>query len=138
LDPAVSRELETQLASVYSQASKFTGDRKSLVAAAGEAAKISSRLAVNLNNMTFDRTRTSRLLRAICADADHISAQGPRSAEQATMALDSAFIAYAKDAGQQPDVRSAINALFTQLENPSAYSAPRFATAMKRVGAALK
>jgi hypothetical protein len=54
------------------------------------------------------------------------------------MALDSAFIAYAKESGAQPDVRSAINALFNQLENPSTYNAPRFAAAMKRVAASLK
>jgi len=137
-DPAVSKELEGHLETVYAQASKLNADRKVLAEAADTAAAISSRLAVRLNETAFDRARTAHLLRAICEDADRISSQGPRSAEQATMALDSAFIAYAKESGAQPDVRSAINALFNQLENPSTYNAPRFAAAMKRVAASLK
>jgi hypothetical protein len=138
MDPDASKQLESQLATVFTQASKLNTDRKELTSAADSAASLASRLANNLNAAAFDRARTARLLRAICTDADRISAQGPRSAEQATMAVDSAFIAYAKDGGQQPEVRSNIDALFKQLENPSAYSAPKFAAALKRVGSSLK
>lgn len=137
-DPAASKGLEERLATVYAQASKLHSDRQALIEAANAAAAVASRLAADLDAATFDRARTARLLRSICADADRISAQGPRSAEQATMALDSAFIAYAKESGPQPEVRAAIDALFQQLDNPSAYNAPRFASAMKRVGSSLK
>ena len=138
MEPATSKDLESQLAIVYTQAGKLNSDRKQLADAADAAANIAARLATDLNGTSFDRARTAKLLRAICSDADHISAQGPRSAEQATMAIDSAFIAYAKESGPQPDVRNAIDALFKQLENPAGYSGPRFAAAMKRVGASLK
>jgi hypothetical protein len=138
IDPELSKELEGDLSSVYAQASRFNSDRKVLTDAADHGADIASRLAVRLDAMNFDKASTARLLRAICADADHIASQGPRSAEQATMALDSAFIAYSKDGGSQPEVRAGINALFQQLDNPSAYSAPRFAAGMKKVGASLK
>jgi hypothetical protein len=138
IDPQLSKDLESNLASVYEQASRIKSDRKVLTDAADRGADIASRLAGRLDTMNFDRASTARLLRAICADADHIANQGPRSAEQATMALDSAYIAYSKDGGSQPEVRTAINALFQQLDNPSAYSAPRFAAGMKKVGAVLR
>jgi len=35
-------------------------------------------------------------------------------------------------------VRNAINGLFQQLENPSAYNADRFALALKRIGELLR
>lgn len=138
IDPQLSKDLESNLASVYEQASRIKSDRKVLTDAADRGADIASRLAGRLDAMNFNRASTARLLRAICADADHIANQGPRSAEQATMALDSAYIAYSKDGGSQPEVRTAINALFQQLDNPSAYSAPRFAAGMKKVGTALR
>jgi len=55
------------------------------------------------------------------------------------MALDSIYIAYAKAGGSgNGEARAAINGLFQQLENPSAYNAPKFAAAMKRVNAAVR
>jgi hypothetical protein len=77
-------------------------------------------------------------MRAICADADYISNTGERSAEQAAMAIDSFYIAYSKETGVNKEVRSAIDALFQELQNPSSYSAPKFSASLKRVGAALK
>jgi hypothetical protein len=138
MDASTSKDLETQLDTVYRETTKLNGDRKEIAAAADRAASISSSMAQRLNKMEFDRAATLRLMHAICADADHISAQGVRSAEQATMALDSALIAYSKSAGNQPETRSAVDALFQQLENPSSYNAPKFAAAMKRVNSALR
>ncbi len=53
---------------------------------------------------------------------DGIAEQGERSAEQATMALDSLFIAYTKNGKLANDsqIRAAINGLFRQLDDPSA------------------
>jgi hypothetical protein len=137
-DPQASNELEKELAVVYKQASKLDGNRNELMAAADRAASVASRLAQRLNSASFDRASASRLMRAICADAEQISFAGVRSAEQATMALDSVFIAYSKAAGSQPKTRAAIDGLFQQVENPSAYSAPKFAAAMKLVDASLR
>jgi hypothetical protein len=66
-----------------------------------------------------------------------ISREGERSAEQATMALDSLSVAYLKNEQltDQAALRTAINDLFQQLDNPSAYSAPRFASQMQKVAA---
>ncbi len=137
-DAGASSDLEKQLDVVYRETTKLNGDRKAIASAADSAAAISGSLAQRLNKMEFNRESTARLIRAICADADHISAGGVRSAEQATMALDSALIAYSKSAGNQPETRNAVNALFSQLDNPSAYNAPKFAAAMKHVSASLR
>ena len=47
--------------------------------------------------MKFDQPQTLRLLKSISGDGDGIAEQGERAAEQATMALDSLFIAYTKN-----------------------------------------
>lgn len=85
--------------------------------------------------LPYDQALTLRLLRAISGDADYISGQGERAAEQATMALDSLFIAYIRNVklSNESEVRAAIQALFQQLENPSNYNAPLFARQMRRV-----
>jgi len=51
------------------------------------------------------------------------------------MALDALYIAYAKDTkpANDAEVRGAINGLFQQLENPSAYNADQFAAALRRI-----
>jgi hypothetical protein len=106
---------------------------------ADQAGNLAGRLADELRTASFDREKTARLLRAISGDADYIADQGERAAEQAAMALDSIYIAYAKAGGVSGgEARAAINGLFQQLENPSAYNAPKFAVAMKRVNAAVR
>ncbi|MGA2419287.1 MAG: hypothetical protein ABSG69_04340, partial [Candidatus Acidiferrum sp.] len=76
-----------------------------------------------------------RMMQSICDDAEEISLADERAAEQATMALDSLYIAYSKDVqpGNSAEVRSSINALFQQLENPSAYNADLFAASLRRI-----
>jgi hypothetical protein len=51
------------------------------------------------------------------------------------MTLDSLFRAYNQNAkpANGTELRSAINGLFAQLQDPSAYSAPRFAAQMQKV-----
>jgi hypothetical protein len=80
-----------------------------------------------------------RLLDKISAGSDEISGQGERAAEQATMALDSLFVAYSKNAPppHAEEMRTAINDLFAQLENPSAYNPNDFARQMRKVNALL-
>ena len=88
--------------------------------------------------MNYDQATAVRLMKAIAGDADNISLQGQRVAEQATMAIDSLYTAYAKNGGGSADAKAAINALFQQLENPSNYDARRFAQALRRVNAAIR
>ena len=58
---------------------------------------------------------------------DH-SQLGERTAEQATMAIDSLFIAYTANTKlpNEAELRAAIKTLFSQLQNPSAYNAVQF------------
>ena len=83
---------------------------------------------------------TMRLLQNISNDADEISNDGERAAEQAAMALDSLFIAYARaeKAANAADVRTAINGLFQQLQNPSNYNPADFARQMRKVNSLLR
>ena len=83
---------------------------------------------------------TMRLLQRISSDADEISNEGERAAEQAAMALDSLFIAYTRTekVADAAEIRAAINGLFQQLENPSNYNPADFASQMRKVNAALK
>jgi hypothetical protein len=49
--------------------------------------------------------------------------------------MDSLYIAYSRatKSANAAEVRTAINGLFQQLENPSAYNADQFATALRRI-----
>ena len=139
VDAGTSKELQNTMKNVAALVGSLQPDRNEVEQAAHQAGNLAGRLADELRTATFDRARTARLLRAISGDADYIADQGERSAEQAAMALDSLYIAYAKDGGNGTgEVRAAINGLFQQLDNPSAYNAPKFAAALKKVSAALR
>jgi len=139
VDAQQSEKLESDLKQIYALSSALKGDPAEIAAKAKSAAEISDALASRLNAMTFDRQRTARLMHAITAESDSIANQGTRSAEQAAMSLESLFVAYSGNAAKQPStVKTALNGLFQQLENPSAYNAPRFAAQMRRVEAALR
>ena len=85
--------------------------------------------------MPYDRALVLHMLQRISDDAEAISLADERAAEQAVMAMDSLYIAYSKDAkpGNADEVRAAINELFRQLENPSAYNADQFAASLRRI-----
>jgi hypothetical protein len=89
--------------------------------------------------MTFDQPMTLRLMKSISSDADSIANQGERAAEQATMALDSLFVAYGKNGkfANAEQIRAVIDALFKQLEDPSAYNGFQFAAALRNLSSLL-
>ena len=90
--------------------------------------------------MPYDQAIVLRMLQRIPDDAENVSLADERGAEQAVMALDSLYIAYSRDAkpANAAEVRAAINGLFLQLENPSAYNADQFASSMRRIRALLQ
>ncbi len=133
VDPSTNAELDQAATRVAHLVTSMSPDRPAVVAAAARAAELSATLANELQNATYDRARTERLLRAISADADNISLEGERTAEQATMTLDSLYIADANAGGKNPETRAAIDGLYKLVSNPSAYSAPQFAAQLKRV-----
>ena len=101
---------------------------------------MAGRLATRLNSMKFDQAQTLRLLKSISGDGDGIAEQGERSAEQATMALDSLFIAYTKNGkiANDAQIRAGINGLFRLLDDPSMYNGFKFAVAMKSLSALME
>jgi hypothetical protein len=139
IDANAGQQLEAELKQVSKLVTDLASDRKQLVTVATAGAQIAGRLAKRIVAEKFDQTSTLRLLKGISGDADRISGQGERAAEQAAMALESLFVAYSANGkiGNQEQLRAAINGLFRQLDDPSAYRPERFASQMRVVNALL-
>jgi hypothetical protein len=137
VDSVSAQELNRQLAVVSAEMSKLNPDRNAVASAAMAASPLAQRFAEKLATMPYDQAIALQMLHRITDDADNVSIADERAAEQAAMALDSLFIAYSRNANpaNAADVRAAINGLFQQLENPSAYNADQFASALRKVGA---
>src|SRR5215469_6742714 len=135
IDSGNGHELEKQLLTVSSEMSKLNPDRTVVAAAAGAAAPLAQQIADRLAAMAYDQAITLRMLQRIADDADNIALADERAAEQAAMAMDALYIAYAKQAkpANDTEIRAAINVLFQQVENPSAYNADQFAAALRRI-----
>jgi Cytochrome c554 and c-prime len=140
VDDAVASRLDGEVAQIAKSLSQLNPDRDAVASAAAAIASLSGQLASRIAAQPYDAAMTLRLLQKISSDADEISNQGERAAEQAAMALDSLFIAYAR-AEKPPnaaDVRAAINALFQQLQNPSHYSPADFAAQLRKLNSLLR
>jgi Cytochrome c554 and c-prime len=135
LDAAGAQELDRQLLVVSAEMSKLNPDRSVVSAAASAAAPLAERLAERLAAMPYDQSLTLRMLQKIADDVENIALADERAAEQAAMAVDSLYIAYSRETkpANAAEVRAAINSLFQQLENPSAYNADQFASALRRI-----
>lgn len=135
IDSTSTQELDRQLLVVSDEMSKLNPDRNTVAAAASAAAPLAQRIAERLATMQYDQAIVLRMLQRIPEDAETIALADERSAEQATMALDSLYIAYSRESkpANAVEVRAAINGLFQQLENPSAYNADQFASALRRI-----
>jgi hypothetical protein len=140
VDPATAQELQAKLARVQQEMNKLNPDRDAVVAAATAAKPPAQRLAEKLEVMSYDPATARRVLEAITGDADAIAYSGERAAEQSAMALDALFIAYSSNAkpANATEVRAAINGLFQQVENPSAYNPDAFSRQMHKVQALLR
>jgi hypothetical protein len=135
IDSANAQELDRQTLLLSDEMSKLNPDRNVVVAAASLAAPLAQHIGERLAAMQYDQAIVLRTLERISDDAETIALADERAAEQAAMAMDSLYIAYSR--GTKPanaaEVRTAINGLFQQLENPSAYNADQFATALRRI-----
>jgi len=140
VDPGTAQDLGAKMAKVQGEMNKLVPDPNTVVSAAGAAAPVAQRLAEKFQTMSYDPALAKRVMASIANDSDHIAYAGERTAEQAAMALDSLFISYSKEAkpGDAAEVRSAINVLFQQLENPSYFEPGPFAAQMKKVGSLVR
>ena len=140
VDSDAASKLDDQVAQVAKLLSQLNPDREGVAAASAIAASLSNQIGARIETQSYDAALTMRLLQRISNDADEISNEGERAAEQAAMALDSLFIAWSRNAkpSNEADVRAAINGLFQQLENPSSYNPSDFARQMRKVNSLLK
>jgi Cytochrome c554 and c-prime len=135
IDSATAQELDQKLTAVGREMSKLTPDGAAIASVASAAAPLAEKFAERLATMQYDQVMTLRLLQQISDDAEQIALADERAAEQATMAIDSLYIAYSKESkpADAPQARAGINALFQQLENPSLYNADQFTQALRRL-----
>src|SRR5216683_43842 len=139
VDNEVASRLDDQVSQLAKSLSRLNPDRDTVAAASGSAAALSNQLVARIEAQPYDAAMTMRLMQRISDDADQISNEGERAAEQAAMAIDSLFIAHARTEkpANAADVRAAINGLFQQLENPSNYNPADFSRQMRKVGSLL-
>ena len=138
VDATTNDQLAAEARKVSALVTSMSADRPAVVEAANRAAVLAGRLVAEMQTANYDGARTERLLRAIAGDADSIATDGERTAEQATMTVDSLYIADAKAQGANPATRQAIDGLFDQVKNPSAYNGPQFAAQLKKVRTTLR
>ncbi|MES2390159.1 MAG: hypothetical protein V4555_00860, partial [Acidobacteriota bacterium] len=138
VDPQLNAQLLSEANRVSALVTSMSSDRAAVESAANRAAELAARLVAEVQAASYDSARTQRLIASIAADADTIAADGERTAEQATMTVDSLYIAQAKAGSTSAETRSAIDALFKLVNNPSAYNAPQFAAQLKRVRSTLR
>jgi hypothetical protein len=140
VDNDAATRLDDQVAQIAKALSQLNPDRDAVAAASASAATLSNQLVARIQSQPYDGTTTLRLLQRISNDADEIANEGERAAEQAAMAIDSLFIAYTRTEklANAAEIRTAINGLFQQLENPSAYNPADFAGQMRKVNSLLR
>jgi ParB-like chromosome segregation protein Spo0J len=139
----VNPELEGQLRSSIIKLAQLmahpAGNGTETAQVAQDAAKLADQIARELDAHHYDQRFTLQLMRSIVAGGEEIAQQGERAAEQAYMSLDSLFNAYRQSGkpANDGDIQGAISGLIQQFNNPSAYSAPKFAAQMQKVHSAL-
>ena len=138
-DSSAAQQLASEIEKVYALVTALGSDRRQVAAEASNASEIADRVAQRLNGVKFDQPMTQRLMKSIASDSSSIANQDERAAEQATMAIDSLFVISTKNAplANEQQIRASINALFKQLDDPSAYNSPQFAAALKNLNALL-
>ncbi len=139
MDPEAAKRLDTQIDQVYKGVASRNVDRAEVNQMANAASDTAGMIAQRLVAASFDSDSGLRMMKAISADADTISADGERSAEQAAMALQSLFVACSESNAfkDKEHLRTAINGLFREFQSPSSYTPSRYARQMRAVYALL-
>lgn len=141
INPTAVEQLNQEVTQLAGLMNQLNGNREQIAASATRAASLAEQLTRSIEAQSYEQSLTLRLMRRVASDGGPISAEGERSAEQATMTLDSLFRAYNQNEkpGNAMEIRAAIDGLFQQLQqDPSGYSAPRFAAQMQRVAEVLR
>jgi hypothetical protein len=136
ISPNSNRQFQEEVSKLADLMNQRNGDQGKIAASATRAAALADQLLRQIDGQSYDSALTLRLMRRIAADGQNISIEGERAAEQAAMTLDSLFRSYNQNVkpAYGADLRTAISGLFVLLQqDPSAYSAPRFAAQMHKV-----
>jgi len=135
ISPNASKQLNDEVAQLASLMNQLNGNREQIAASAAHASALADQIVKQVDAQGYDSAMTLRLMRRVASDGPAISIEGERSAEQAAMTLDSLFRAYNQNVkpANGTELRAAIDGLFALLQDPSGYSAPRFATQMQKV-----
>jgi hypothetical protein len=139
LDRPSAQQLEGEINRLYALVSTIGNDRTQVATAADRVNTLAAQLEQRVKAGTINADLTRRLMKDVASDGQYISEQGERAAEQSAMALDSMFVVYSKNVivANAVQVRAAIQSLFKQVENPSAYNAFNFAQQMSVVNGLL-
>ncbi len=134
VDPKAAQQMEKQLDHLALLFAKGASSNEISSTALG-AALTADQFAQQIRTQRYDPDLTARIMLKIAGNGEAIADSGERAAEQATMAIDSLFIAYTAAAKlpNEAELRTAINKLFAQLQNPSAYNAVQFRAQLLKV-----
>ncbi len=135
ISPSASKQLDDEVSQLASLMNQLSQTREQIAASATRASAFADQVVKQVDAQGYDAALTLRLMRRVAADGAAISLEGERPAEQAAFTLDSLFRAYNQNEkpANATEVRAEIDGLFSQLKDPSGYSAPRFAEQMKKV-----
>lgn len=137
-DRASARQLDAQIERVSRLVNQPSADRAALATAAQDAASLVGGWVERLSKATPDSAAAMNTARRVCENAEAISNAGERAAEQAAMAVNTLLLSSGRDLAPGSAQREAIDSLFKQFEDPSAYSAPKFEEQLRKLGALLK
>jgi hypothetical protein len=135
ISPNATKQLNDEVTQLATLMNQLTGNREQIAASATRVSVLADQLVKQVDAQGYDSALTLRLMRRVARDGAAISIEGERSAEQAAFTLDSLFRAYNQYVrpANGAEIRTAIDGLFAQLQDLSAYSAPRFAAQMQKV-----
>jgi len=132
LAPSQSGAVNGAVQQVASVVSTRLGDAGGVASAAMAAARQGDALVNAMLSADITQEKARGMVKALVGDIARIAGNGPHSAEQATMTLDTLSAAYL---GNQPAAQQAMAELYNYLEHPSLYQSGEFAALFRKVAA---
>ena len=136
LEPEASNNLELSLAEVLRLTSSVSPVRAEVKRSADTAADVAHRLSSQLSSRTYTLPDAARFADELSSGAGRVADAGPRSAEQAAMAIESLGAVFGRE--HDAEFQAAVKSLFREIDAPSAYDAPRFASQLQKSAALLR
>jgi hypothetical protein len=135
-----SGALAGDLERLSTQMSRLQPDGAAVATLAKRSAAEAEKLARELSGQSYDASRVKELLRVLTADPEGVALRGERVAEQNLLAVNTLFIALQQNhaVANESEIKAAIDVLFQQLRNPSAFNARAYTVQMQRINRALR